>query len=333
VHQARELYEQGAGKIGTNENTFVDIFCGHSLAQMQEVARAYEINHGSSLERAVKSEFSGKIETALCLLLQDPIDSFCMLLQRACSGIGTDEKVVSRLIGGNEKETVFEIAARYKQKYDKSLVDVLSSELSGDFRNAVVTYISTRDASDGVEALNREAAELASLQAVAAPPTAPPKTAAPVQAPLVASPPPAPVAVSSAPPPAAAPVSTPTTPPEVIKGWGHKEGHLIRNWKRRFFVFTSAPSATVVVYYEFEEQNKPYGAGEKGSINLRGYTTSMLDDDTIYLKGKNESDKDLKIRIEDSVERVRMLNGINQHLEYRKYSDEMQRKAQISTMR
>jgi hypothetical protein len=97
--------------------------------------------------------------------------------------MGTDEDTINRIIGGNEKETVNSIASRYQQKYDKSLVNVLQSELSGDYRSAVITYLTVNDATEGVEAMKRELSEL--LAAEKHTPTTP--SVAPIDAKPVAT--------------------------------------------------------------------------------------------------------------------------------------------------
>lgn len=295
--------------FGTDENTFVDILTGHSLEQCKQIAQAYEQNHGSSLDKAIKSEFSGVLEDALCFLLQEPLDIFCVKLQKATAGLGTDEEMVNRIIGGNEKETIVKLIARFKQKYDQNLVELLDKELSGDYRNAVVTYMTTRDATDGIEAINRDARELMAAQAasVAAPAASIPVASVP--APTVALK----VATVAAPPPA----PQFSEPPAVAKCWAEKEGHFFTNWKRRFFVITSSPSATILVYYENESPNKPYGTDEKGTIDITNYRMNVSGD-IIHLTGPGDA-KDMKMKIDFTAERERMKAAIQQHLDYRAF--------------
>ena len=66
---ADQLYAGGAARWGTDENAFVDILTTYNRAEMQQICAAYEAKHKSSLEAAVKSEFSGELEMALVALL------------------------------------------------------------------------------------------------------------------------------------------------------------------------------------------------------------------------------------------------------------------------
>jgi hypothetical protein len=148
---ADQLYKGGAARWGTDENAFIDILTSYNRAEIQQICAAYETKHKTSLEAAIKSEFSGDLETALIAILNDPIDFYCRRLKEAAKGMGTDEATMNRILGGNDKTTVHMIADRYFKKYDKELVVMLKSELSGDYLNAVVVWVTASDYTDGLE--------------------------------------------------------------------------------------------------------------------------------------------------------------------------------------
>ena len=162
---ATRLYEAGAARLGTNEKVFVQYFTACSLPQLQQVAAAYETKYRCSLEAAVKSEFSGDVEDCLLFLMNDPIDIYCRRLKKAMKGLGTDERTINRIIGGNDKRTTKAIAARYLLKYNTDLCVELKKEISGDYLNAVITYITSTDLTDGAE---ENALKVAEDQRVAA---------------------------------------------------------------------------------------------------------------------------------------------------------------------
>jgi hypothetical protein len=162
---AAALYESGAGQFGTDEATIVDVFTSQSLEQMKEVSAAYENAYGTSLVAAVESEFSGNLKNALLGLLTDPLDTFCRSLKSAGSGMfGTDEELINRVIGGNDKRTVKKIAARYFEKYDLDLAQEMAKELSGGYKKAVTAYISHADPTKGLEDDRVDAEEAARLE-------------------------------------------------------------------------------------------------------------------------------------------------------------------------
>ncbi|KHN37643.1 Annexin D3 [Glycine soja] len=55
-------------------------------------------------------------------------------------GYGTDEKAVILVLGHRNAQQRKEIRETYQQLYNESLIDRLNSELSGDFRNAVILW-------------------------------------------------------------------------------------------------------------------------------------------------------------------------------------------------
>nr|XP_043612264.1 annexin D3 [Erigeron canadensis] len=61
-------------------------------------------------------------------------------LNKAFKGWGTDEKSVIQVLGHRNATQIRDIRDTYQQLYNQSLIDSLHSELSGDFRNAVIQW-------------------------------------------------------------------------------------------------------------------------------------------------------------------------------------------------
>lgn len=143
------LYAAGAGRLGTDEKTFIDVITGRTLQEVQQIAAAYESRHGTSLEAAIRSEFSGSLETGLVNLLHEPLDVYARYIKDFCDGIGTNEEGLNRILGGSDKELVQLISARYFEKYGKTLEETLKSELGGDYKKACLAWIEPPSFSDG----------------------------------------------------------------------------------------------------------------------------------------------------------------------------------------
>ncbi|MED6205302.1 hypothetical protein PIB30_016487 [Stylosanthes scabra] len=61
-------------------------------------------------------------------------------LRKAFQGFGTDEKAIILVLGHRNWRQIKEIRETYEKLYKESLIDRLHSELSGDFRNAVIMW-------------------------------------------------------------------------------------------------------------------------------------------------------------------------------------------------
>ncbi|XP_010509173.1 PREDICTED: annexin D3 [Camelina sativa] len=80
-------------------------------------------------------------------------------LNQAFRGWGTDEKAVIRVLGQRNESQRRKIRESYREVYGKDLINDLSSELSGDFMKAVVSWVydpAERDARLVNKILNKE---------------------------------------------------------------------------------------------------------------------------------------------------------------------------------
>ena len=66
-------------------------------------------------------------------------------------GLGTDNSALIATLGGLEKSVALRVTSRYMEKFQTDLVDRLRGELSGDFGDAVITWMSAPDPTGGLE--------------------------------------------------------------------------------------------------------------------------------------------------------------------------------------
>lgn len=96
-----------------------------------------------------------------------PPDQDCERLKKAFDGFGTDEEAVIWVLGHRNASQRRKIRDTYQQLYNKSLIDRLRSELSGDFRNAVILWMydpPERDAKLAKQALEMKKKGIKQLQ-------------------------------------------------------------------------------------------------------------------------------------------------------------------------
>ncbi|KAL3625590.1 hypothetical protein CASFOL_030535 [Castilleja foliolosa] len=93
----------------------------------------------------------------------------CEKLNNAFNGLGTDEKVIVRILGRRNAIQRRKIRETYQQLYNKSLIGSIFDELSGDFRKAVMLWTyepAERDARLANEALKSKRKSITQLQII-----------------------------------------------------------------------------------------------------------------------------------------------------------------------
>ncbi|KAI8913492.1 hypothetical protein EDD86DRAFT_223489 [Gorgonomyces haynaldii] len=139
------LYDAGEGKWGTDKAQFIRFFNTRSDRLLRHAFIAYEQKHGKSMEKVIKKEFSGKLETLLVHLTRvamDPYTYFAELFESSMSGIGTNEELLNYLVARFREPTlVGAIKEAYQKKYGKSLIDRVKKETSGSYEKLLVTVL------------------------------------------------------------------------------------------------------------------------------------------------------------------------------------------------
>jgi hypothetical protein len=156
--QAEQLYRGGVGKVfGTDEALFIEILCKASRAQIQAIKTAYKNKYGETLEQAIRKEFRSETRQVLTALLNHSIEaSIACSLSKALEGAECDKNRIIRILSSLDKARIPTISNAFLEIRGLSLQDTLKDELVGDFRNAVVTWITDSDPSHGLELCNKD---------------------------------------------------------------------------------------------------------------------------------------------------------------------------------
>lgn len=124
---------------------------------------------------------------------------------------------------------------------------------------------------------------------------------------------------TSSPPVETKPIAT---LPPLKKGFILKEGHMIKNWRNRFFVL----DAGILTYYESSTDSYPYGVTKKGEMLLKD-ATLKVDRNIIYIQheqrssGKGEGLSNLTLEIRYPTEKEEWCAAIRSHIAYINASD------------
>ncbi|XP_076897120.1 annexin D5-like [Bidens hawaiensis] len=138
------LYKAGEKRLGTDETTFRNIFCERSRAHMAAVSAAYRNTNKNTLRKAIKYETSGYFKDALITILEcaeNPGKHFAKILRKATKGLGTDDKTLMRIIVTRAEMDMQYIKAEYRNKYSKTLNELVHSETSGNYRTFLLSLL------------------------------------------------------------------------------------------------------------------------------------------------------------------------------------------------
>jgi annexin A7/11 len=138
------LYKAGEGRLGTNENVFIEIFSEKSWKHLRQVSEHYGKNHKHSLETAIKSEFSGDLERALLWTLESVVNRqafFARRLHKSMEGLGTKDNDLVRIMVTRRHNDLWEIAEEYQTLYKKTLKEDIADDTSGDYKKLLIEMV------------------------------------------------------------------------------------------------------------------------------------------------------------------------------------------------
>ena len=134
--KAKQLYEAGEKKRGTDEEVFGKIILNASQAELKEIEISYITNYGHSLMKAIDSEFSGDEKSllkAVFLSILRPCEYIARRINKAISGLGTDEDMLIRQLVFRDGIRMDHVRYFYKAIFNKDMVEEIADDVSGDF--------------------------------------------------------------------------------------------------------------------------------------------------------------------------------------------------------
>ncbi|KAF5367590.1 hypothetical protein D9757_010641 [Collybiopsis confluens] len=149
----KALYKAGQGKIGTDEVAFCNIIVNRTTPHLTALWEAYQRQHGKTLSRVIKSEFSGHMKNTLLYIVtaanpkrinEGPgVWRDVKLLEATMKGMGTkDDLLLRRLVRLHWDQNHFAAVKRaYERKYKKSLEARVAGETSGDLKKVCVGIV------------------------------------------------------------------------------------------------------------------------------------------------------------------------------------------------
>ena len=139
-----DLYNAGEKKLGTDEFIFNKYIGNCSPAELMTIAREYHRKYNKTLMQVIDSEFSGDIKKLLKTVLYaniSPSEYFATRINEAVKGLGTNEKILNRVIVTRNEIDIPIIKQYYKLLYGKDMVEDIKNDVSGDYRNLLIALL------------------------------------------------------------------------------------------------------------------------------------------------------------------------------------------------
>lgn len=142
---AKEIYDAGEAKMGTDESVFNKYFCMLSPQELARVSQEYHKLTGHTILDAIKKEFSGNSKKALHAIVYatlSPSEYFATRVQDAIKGWGTKDHLLIRILITRDEIDMPAIKQYFKQLYGKDMVQAVKDDISGDYQKLMVELCS-----------------------------------------------------------------------------------------------------------------------------------------------------------------------------------------------
>ena len=137
---AKELYEAGEGKIGTNEDVFIKYFTTLSPEELLLVCKVYHKNHKKNIIDCIENEFDSHVKNLLKIILYSlysPSEFFANQIHNSVAGMGTADDQLIRSIIPRADIDMKKIKKYYKKLFNKDMIEEVNNDLSGSYKNII----------------------------------------------------------------------------------------------------------------------------------------------------------------------------------------------------
>ncbi|XP_015273744.1 PREDICTED: annexin A2, partial [Gekko japonicus] len=138
---ARDLYDAGVKRKGTDVPKWINIMTERSPQHLQKVFDRYKSYSPYDMQESIKKEVKGDLEIAFLNLvqcLQNKQLYFADRLYESMKGKGTRDKILIRIMVSRSEVDMLKIKSEFKRKYGKSLYHFIQQDTKGDYQRALL---------------------------------------------------------------------------------------------------------------------------------------------------------------------------------------------------
>ncbi|KAJ0411949.1 hypothetical protein ATCC90586_009906 [Pythium insidiosum] len=135
-----EIYKACKG-LGTDEDSLVKILGPRSSRDRMLISLRYKEKYNKDLLELVRGETSGDFGFLLRLMVMTLPQAEAYILNKACKGVGTTENLIYPIIMGRPAAELEVLKKAYFEKYNEDLAVMLNGELSGDYKQVIMSAL------------------------------------------------------------------------------------------------------------------------------------------------------------------------------------------------
>ena len=142
---AKEIFDAGEAKLGTDESSFNKYFVSLSPIELVCVAQHYHKLTGHTILEAIEKEFHGDSKKAFKTIVYatlSPSEYFATRVHDAIKHFGTKDHLLIRVLITRDEIDMPEIKQYYKQLYRKDMVEDIKSDIHGEYQTLMVELCS-----------------------------------------------------------------------------------------------------------------------------------------------------------------------------------------------
>ncbi|XP_060765394.1 annexin A4 [Neoarius graeffei] len=138
---AKEIFEAGEARWGTDEVKFLTILCVRNRNHLLRMFQEYQQISGRDIEDSIKREMSGCLEDvflAIVRCLKSKPAFFAERLYKSMKGLGTTDSILIRVMVSRAEIDMMDIKAEFLKMYGKTLNSFIKGDTSGDYRKILL---------------------------------------------------------------------------------------------------------------------------------------------------------------------------------------------------
>lgn len=146
-----EVIHKACKGFGCDEKAVITILGTRDAATIDAIRSNYKQKVGKDLISTLIKETSGNLETSLVATALGPDESEAFWANKAISGLGTNETMLTEAIMGKNNLQMNAIKSAYQRRYKTSLERDVKGDLSGNTENLFVMALDAQREDDWVQ--------------------------------------------------------------------------------------------------------------------------------------------------------------------------------------